>query len=147
MEEKVLLDWGAKIGAIAKAEGVEKHQLETLMASLESIRDNRECLLLTAAFAYRQSNRKERERPLLGIGTAERVRNALRELYEGGGTREDARKVLGIAKWVHEAAERLPRERLREVKSLKEFVDLLSRGEGRGVPEKGEKAEGSFARL
>jgi serine phosphatase RsbU (regulator of sigma subunit) len=151
MEEKDLLDWGARIGAIAKAEEVEKHQLETLMASLESTRDNRECLLLTAAFAHRQSNRMEKrageERPLLGSRTAEQVCNALRELYQKGGTREDARKVLGIAKWVHEAAKRLPQGRLREVKSLKEFVDLLSRGEGRGVPERGEKAGGGSARL
>jgi hypothetical protein len=114
IEEKSLLDWGTRIGAIAQAEDVEKHQLETLIASLESIRDDRECLLLTAAFAKRQYMRD-----LLGNQTTAEVINALRELHKRG-NREDARKMFGVAKWVYEASEEKKREILREI-LLKEY--------------------------
>jgi hypothetical protein len=114
MEEKLLLDWGTQIGVIAQAEDVEKHQLETLIASLESIRDARECLLLTAAFA-----KKQHMRELLGNSTATKVIEVLQELYKRG-NREDARKMFGVAKWVYEASEDKKKELLRDI-LLKEY--------------------------
>jgi len=122
-----LLNFGTQIGATARAEGVEKHQLEILLASLESIRDERMCLLLTAAFAERQSKRKrESQRELLGPKTAGNVVNALKELYQKGATRKEARKMLGIAKWIYEASEGKNRESLQKVKSIEDFVNLIS---------------------
>jgi hypothetical protein len=124
IEEKSLLDWGTRIGAIAQAEDVEKHQLETLIASLESIRDDRECLLLTAAFAKRQYMRD-----LLGNQTTAEVINALRELHKRG-NREDARKMFGVAKWVYEASEEKKREiLLKEYEASELFKKVVSKEE------------------
>ncbi len=81
----------------ARSENVRPAQLENLIASLDSV-SGREALLVTAAFALRQANR-------LGTGrtTARLVANALMELYEKGGGKDEARKLLGFAKWVYEA--------------------------------------------
>lgn len=97
IDEKLLLDWGARIGAAARSENVRAAQLENLIASLDAIQ-GREALLATAAFALRQAQR-------LGIGRtmARLVNQALLEIYERGGGKEEARKMLGFAKWVYEA--------------------------------------------
>jgi len=121
VEEELLLNFGTQIGVIAKVDGVQKHQLESLLASLESIRDDRKCLLLTAAFAERQF-----QRGLLGSQTARKVVGALKELYQKGATRKEARKMLGIAKWIYEASEGKNRESLQKVKSIEDFVNLIS---------------------
>jgi hypothetical protein len=131
IEEKTLLDWGTQIGAIAQGErvrkremekrGMEKHQLESIIASLDSIADERSCLLLTAAFVGRQRSREQ-----VGPDTAGVIINILSDLYKKEGNRDDARKLLGIAKWVYEAAESLPPERLKSVRTLEEFVRVLS---------------------
>jgi len=98
VDEKLLLDWGARIGAAARSEGVRPAQLENLIASLDVVQGEREALLVTAAFALRQAQR-------LGAGrtTARLVSQALLELYEKGYRKEEARKMLGFAKWVYEA--------------------------------------------
>jgi len=97
VDEKLLLDWGARIGAAARSEGVRSAQLENLIASLDIVQ-GREALLVTAAYALRQAQR-------LGAGrTAARLVNqALLDLYEKGYGKEEARKMLGFAKWVYEA--------------------------------------------
>ncbi len=98
IDERILLDWGARIGVAARREYVKPAQLETLIASLDSV-SGREALLATAAFALRQVKRG-------GIGqtTANLIRQALLDLYERKGADKDhARKMLGFAKWVFEA--------------------------------------------
>jgi hypothetical protein len=120
IDEKTLLDWSTQIGVTAQREKVEKHQLESIIASLDSIMDERSCLLLTAAFVRRQ-----RCRDLIKPDTEKAIVNVLFELYKRGGNRDDARKLLGIAKWIYKAAENLPPERLR-VKTLEEFIRILS---------------------
>jgi len=97
VEEKLLLDWGARIGAAARYEGIKSAQLENLIASLDVVQ-GKEALLVTAAYALRQAQR-------LGAGrmTARLVNQALLELYEKGCGKEEARKMLGFAKWVYEA--------------------------------------------
>jgi len=79
---------------------------------------------LTAAFAKKQSGRG-----LVGNQTTTKVIDALGELYKIGGNREDARKMFGVAKWVYEASKE-KKELLRkmEVRSIEEFVGLLSAG-------------------
>jgi|GEM_PF-1049897 hypothetical protein len=98
IDERILLDWGARIGVAARREYVKPAQLENLIASLDSV-SGREALLATAAFALRQVKRG-------GIGqtTANLIRQALLDLYERKGADKDhARKMLGFAKWVFEA--------------------------------------------
>lgn len=128
--EKELLDWGVKIGVQARASRVEKHQLENLIASLDSTDDPRKSLLITAVFARRQAAR--RERPLDPL-TARLVVSAMHDLYGGGYKQEHARKMLGFAKWVYESAEQIRVERDKiPTLTLESFIGLLR--------EKGERA-------
>jgi hypothetical protein len=101
--EKLILDWGARIGVSALNENVKSSQLENLIVSLENFKE-REALLAAAAFAQRQAQR-------LGVGraTARLVSQALLDLYEKGAGKEEARKMLGFAKWVFEARISPPR--------------------------------------
>jgi hypothetical protein len=97
VDESLLLDWGARIGAAARSENVRAAQIENLIASLDTI-EGRQALLVTGAFALRQAQR-------LGSGRtmARLVLQAMLDLYEKGGGKEEARKALGFAKWVYEA--------------------------------------------
>jgi hypothetical protein len=98
--EAFILNLGAKIGAAARNENVKSAQMENLIASLDAI-EGREALLATAAFALRQARR-------LGTGwiMARLVAQAMLDLYERGEDKEEARKMLGFAKWVYEASPR-----------------------------------------
>jgi hypothetical protein len=110
VDEKLILDWGTRIGLAVNAdrerveraerERLGKSQIENLIALLESV-GGREALLATAAFALRQSARLEAR------STGRVVANALLDLYSKGGTKDDARKMFVIAKWVSEASEHL----------------------------------------
>jgi len=97
VDESFLLDWGARIGAAARNENVKAAQIENLIASLDAI-EGRMALLATGAFALRQAQR-------LGSGRAmaRLVAQAMLDLYEKGGGKEEAKKALGFAKWVYEA--------------------------------------------
>ena len=117
--EKDLLEWGTRIGAAAHYDNVDRAQLENLIISLDAVEGN-ESLLVTAAFALRQSQR-DRGKPLISPRTAKLVAQALIHLYENNAGKKEARKMLDFAKWVYEALGR-------------------GRGEGRprfrGAPEK-----------
>ena len=105
IDDNFLLDWGARVGIQARLERLAKTQVEGLISSLEYISDKRACLLLTAAFAHRQAERLGK-----GARTARLLNTALSEIHKRGGGREEARRLLGIAKWVFETVEnkRLP---------------------------------------
>ncbi len=123
MDEKELLDWGARIGVATRLAAVEKNQLENLIASLDSV-SGREALLATAAYALRQAQRlanKEKqsankEKQLdknskdkqLDINRkmvwANLIKEALIDLFHSyNADKEHARKMLDFAKWVYEA--------------------------------------------
>ncbi|MEM4640852.1 MAG: hypothetical protein QXT93_13335, partial [Thermofilum sp.] len=76
VEEKLLLDWGARVGLAARLENVRSAQLENLIASLDSV-ESREALLATAAFALRQAERLGTGRTMARI-----VNQAMLDLYE-----------------------------------------------------------------
>jgi len=99
IDEKWLLDWGARIGVAARKDGIERSQLENITVTLDSI-EGREALLVTAAYARRQAQRLKK-----GYTTARLVIQALSELYEKGGGKKEARKMLDFAKWIFEATE------------------------------------------
>jgi hypothetical protein len=96
IDELELLDRGTQIGVAARRDGVERTQLENLIASLDTV-SGREALLATAIFALRQAQR-------LGVGrtTANYISQALVELYERGAGKDHARKMLDFAKWIYE---------------------------------------------
>jgi len=108
IDERILLDWGARIGVAACMDNVAPSQLENLIASLDSV-SGKEALLATAAFALRQAQRHkrqdQREKKKGGIGerTANLIRQALLDLYgREGADKDHARKMLGFAKWIYE---------------------------------------------
>ena len=117
--EKEILDLAVRIGVEAKRDNLPPTQLEHLISSLESVEDDRNSLLVCAVFAHRQANRLGK-----GYRTARVVAEAMRRLYELNRGREDARKLLGLAKWVFESAKviQIPRE---GVKSLEDYIRLL----------------------
>ena len=120
--EKLILDWGARIGVFAHNENVKSSQLENLIVSLENFK-GREALLAAAAFAQRQAQR-------LGVGrtTARLISQALLELYEKGAGKEEARKMLGFAKWVFEARILPPRGVRPEQLTLESLLKQLAGG-------------------
>jgi len=121
IDETPLLNWGARIGAAARNENVKAAQMENLIASLDAI-EGREALLATAAFALRQAQR-------LGTGQAmaRLVVQAMLDLYERGGSKEEARRALGFAKWVYEASPRGLRGRPEQLT----LTDILKQIAGR----------------
>lgn len=107
--EQLILDWGARIGAAAYRENVAPTQLENLITSLDAV-SGRDALLVTATFALRQASRRGRggeqegeQRQGLGPMTARLVSRALLELYDKGGGKKEALKLLDFAKWVYGA--------------------------------------------
>ncbi|MEM2618276.1 MAG: hypothetical protein QW356_02140 [Candidatus Hadarchaeales archaeon] len=120
--EEELINWGTEIGALAASRRTAKDQLEKLIASLESVSDPRLALLVTAAYAIRQSRR---EKAPLTQDVAQLIASILHRLYEANGTKTEARKVLGFAKWVREASD-IPALHGKQVKTLKDFVGLVA---------------------
>jgi len=126
IDEKTLLDWGAKIGVAAKRENVSTSQLENLIATLSSIR-GREALLVAAVYAMRQAQRRgEKEEGGIGPVTARLVSQALTELYRQGAGIEEARKVLDFSRWVYEAfGEKFPKMRAEQYTLEKVLGELV----------------------
>ncbi|MEM1913735.1 MAG: hypothetical protein QW067_11400 [Thermofilaceae archaeon] len=120
IDEKLLLDWGARVGLAARLENVRSAQLENLIASLDSV-ESREALLATAAFALRQAERLGTGRTMARI-----VNQAMLDLYEKNAGKEHARKMLGFAKWVYEAIDKLPGDLRPERVTLEELLRRLA---------------------
>jgi hypothetical protein len=121
--EEEVLNLATKIGVQAKIDGVTRAQFENILSSLELVEDSKASLLVTAAFAHRQAAR------LGGRRMAELINDAMRKLYDANCGKEDARKLLGFAKWIFESIEevRLPQVAVRSL-TLKDFLDILRRG-------------------
>lgn len=120
--EELLLNWGARIGAAAFVDRVKTSQIENIIATLD-VAEGREALLLTALFAQRQAKRLR-----VGENMARLIRQAMLELYDKNLSKEEAREVLGIAKWVFEALQEsgvsLRREQLDKL-TLKDLLVML----------------------
>uniref|UniRef100_A0A7C2FYR0 Uncharacterized protein n=1 Tax=Thermosphaera aggregans TaxID=54254 RepID=A0A7C2FYR0_9CREN len=91
------LNIGAQIGVAFCKDGSSSRQVENILIALESV-EGRESLLIVAAFAHRQAQRTK----TLGF-SAKLIGDAMLKIYNSGGGKEDARIVLGVAKWVFEA--------------------------------------------
>ena len=114
-----LLNWGARIGAAAYFDNVESSQLENIIATLDAIQ-GREALLLVAMFAQRQSKRLGPGRNLARV-----ITEAMLNLYEKGLGKDEARIVLGTAKWVFDAFQGARKPRLEDLGKLT-LKDVLS---------------------
>jgi hypothetical protein len=100
LSERLVLDWGAKIGAVARSEFAPAFFFTHVIASLDEF-SSRETVCFTAIAARRFA-----ERYCCCYQTAEVVAQAMYDIYEKGGGKEDARRLLGFAKWVYEALRR-----------------------------------------
>ena len=118
VEEKLLFDHGTRIGVAALIDRVARSQIENIIASLDTV-EGREALLVTAAFARRQAKRNK-----VGTKMANFIVKALLELYEKGCGKEEARKVLGFAKWIYEI-EFTPRVNVERL-TLQEYLKQLA---------------------
>lgn len=104
ISDEEAINIATRIGVQARFEGLTKAQFENLLSSLDVVKDPKASLLVTAAYAHRQAARLGR-----GRRTATLISEALRKIYQEG-EKEDARKLLGLAKWIFEIVEnvRLP---------------------------------------
>jgi len=116
LSEEMILNWGAKIGAIARNECTRRDQLEYLIAAVDEFA-GKEALLGVATVALRKARQG-----LLGYGVARLVAQAMLELYEKGGDKEVARRLLGFAKWVFEALPPRPIKLKYDQLTLKELL-------------------------
>jgi hypothetical protein len=74
--------------------------------------------LICAAYTKRQANRLGR-----GNRTAQAIIEAIKEIYSRNGGKEEARKLLGLAKWVRESLDDI---RIHQaVNNFGEYLDLL----------------------
>lgn len=125
MREEEILDFATKIGIQAKFDGITKAQFEGILASLELIKDPKASLLATAAFTHRQAVR------LGGHATAKLINEAMNRLYNSGCSRENARKLLGFAKWIFEIVEKVKKEQLPRINvktlTFRQFLEILRR--------------------
>jgi hypothetical protein len=100
LDEGLVLNWGAKVGATARSECAPASFFTYTIASLDEF-SSREALCFVAVVARRFS-----ERYFCCYRTAEVTVRALLDAYGKGGGKEDARRILGFAKWVYEALRR-----------------------------------------
>jgi hypothetical protein len=114
ISDKEILDIATRIGVQARFEGLTRSQFENLLSSLDYVQDPKVSLLVAVAFAYRQASRLGR-----GRRTANLVANALERIYREG-EKDDARKLLGLAKWIFEIVEKTRLEKIPN-----EFMDLM----------------------
>jgi len=133
INEYSLLEWGARIGAAARSDrGVERAQMENLIASLDAV-EGREALLVVATYAQRQAQRLKKEKAGRAMARmAGLVAQAMLDLYEKGGGKKEARVMLGFAKWVYEAFPenfvfRDVPERLKLVDIIKQIAEVTRR--------------------
>lgn len=102
ISDERMLDVAAKAASIAKKNGiVDKSQVSKLLSILETVGDDRSCLLILSAYIYRQVNKREIDRD-----TSKVLSSFLLEMYNKSMVRRDARKFLGMFKWLFESIER-----------------------------------------
>ncbi|MCS7146530.1 MAG: hypothetical protein NZ938_07635 [Aigarchaeota archaeon] len=120
-----LIKLGVKIGANLKADNVEAAQVNKLLELLNSEEDERTAVALVAIFAHRQANRG-----YMRQGSAREISMAMRQILamgDGNKLKENARRVLGTAKWVYESLGRVkqPPDRIRGISDIPELLKLL----------------------
>lgn len=101
---KDLTELGVRLGVRFRVDGVESAQVNKLLELLNAERDERLALVLVSLFSYRQASRS---RGYMKITTAREISNAMGEILASKKSelRAEARRVLGVAKWVYEALE------------------------------------------
>jgi hypothetical protein len=120
--EGVLLDWGAKIGASARSEGTPPAFFVHTITALDEFREDGAALEFAATAALRFA-----QRWYCAFNTARLVTQAVLDIHERGGGKEEARKALGFAKWVYEALPRAIRARRPDQLTLLDVLKEVTR--------------------
>lgn len=120
--DKQMLDEGARLAALAKIGDVKLTQINQLIEVINSLGDSRESLLYLAAFVSRQVGRRA-----IPSDFGRELKNALLEYYRMGLGRDEARRLLGIIKWVYEALQkaRVNYGALRRARTIEEVLRLI----------------------
>ena len=102
ISDEQMLDVAAKAASMArKNRVVDKSQVSKLLSVLETVGDERSCLLILSAYIYRQVSKREIDKD-----TSRILSSFLLEMYNKNMSRRDARKFLGMFKWLFESIER-----------------------------------------
>ncbi|MEM4677387.1 MAG: hypothetical protein QXY55_05820 [Candidatus Korarchaeota archaeon] len=125
--EEDVLDLAAKIAVQARRDGVERSQIENLLALVEKPSDPKISPWVVALYAYKQAGRKQAGRGKIGHKTADLIYEAMRKLCEAGCGKEDVRKLLGFMKWIYESLEgrTIPQEVDVEKLKLQDVLKML----------------------
>lgn len=121
---KDLTERGVRLGIRLKVDGVPPAQVNKLLEILNAERDERLALVLVSLFSHRQASRG-----YMKPASAREVSNVMGEILasKSSEVRAEARKVLGIAKWVYEALEgkRIPPDKVGEIKDYESLLRFL----------------------
>lgn len=119
-----LTELGVKLGVRWKVDGVQSTQINKLLELLNSESDERLALVLVSLFSHKQASRN-----IIRQSSAREISNAMQEILASkkSNLKAEARKVLGVAKWVYEALERkrIPPERAEEIKDYGSLLKFL----------------------
>jgi len=119
-------DEAARVAYLAVRGRTDRAQINRLLEIFNAA-PGLESLRLVAAFAIRQSRRRE-----LPVNAAKRISSFMRKLVEAGGQeeasiREMGRKFLGLLRWLFDAAYNLPLPSVRiEDLTFERFLELVS---------------------
>jgi len=100
--------------------------ISNILEVLESESGDEDALILTAAFVLRQASRDVIDRRMARSLALRLVELARKKELSGPEKRENARKLLGLIKWMVETSEGL-RIDLSRTRTFEEFVNLLTK--------------------
>ncbi|MEM2056718.1 MAG: hypothetical protein QXO76_00480 [Thermoproteota archaeon] len=119
-----ITELGVKLGVRFRVDGVQPSQINKLLELLNAESDERLALVLVSLFSHRQASRGYMKQ-----SSAREVSNAMQEVLVSrkSDLRSEARRVLGIAKWVYEALERkrIPPDRVEEIRDYDSLLRFL----------------------
>jgi len=124
VNEQEILNLGAKIGLALHTDSVKPAQVNKLLEILESEKDVKTAIILLTIFVQRQKSRG-----YLRDRSAREITNAMLNLINSNpDSKDEARKILGIAKWIHEALEKHRGPVLGEVRDIQSLLNVFVGG-------------------
>ncbi|MCD6208869.1 MAG: hypothetical protein J7J67_01595 [Thermoproteales archaeon] len=120
--DKQMLDQGARLAVLARMGRVEVSQINQLIEVINSLGASRESLLYLAAFVSRQASRRAISRDF-----GRELKNLLLQYYNSGLGRDEARRLLGIVKWLYEALSgvRVDFKTLQRARTIEDVLKLI----------------------
>jgi len=129
MNEQEILNLGAKIGHALHIDNVKLAQVNKLLEILESEKDPKTAITILILYAFRQKSRKPGEASYIGPRAVQEISNAMLGLLnQNPKNKDEARKILGVAKWVYEALKEYRRGVPQSISDIRTLLDFLAGG-------------------